>query len=307
MPGVEIHVATKAAFAALWRDNPRVRGLHLLGSSLGDLIRQLRKEHFDLILDLHNNLRSALVRAGMPEVASRRVDKLSLAKWRYVHGNRSWKGARHIVQRYLDTLSVLGVHDDGLGLEFYTGPEAEQALDLLPPSWRETGYDVLVLGARQVTKRPTQALLESIVQHAPRPLVLVGGPEDRRAGEALAALQPDKTMLAAGQTSLQGSAVLIRECSRVLSPDTGMMHIAAAYQKPIGSIWGNTTPLLGMYPYYGGPDPQMRLRERGSALFEVSGLACRPCSHIGFEHCPKGHFRCMREQQPAAMTDWLRG
>ena len=71
----------------------------------------------------------------------------------------------------------------------------------------------------------------------------------------------------------------------MVSHDTGLMHIAAAFGKEIFSVWGNTVPAFGMYPY--------RTEFR---VLEVPGLACRPCSKIGFAKCPQGHFKCMRDQ-----------
>jgi ADP-heptose:LPS heptosyltransferase len=65
------------------------------------------------------------------------------------------------------------------------------------------------------------------------------------------------------------------------------MHIGAAFNKKIISIWGNTVPKFGMYPYQADPD---------SVQFEVDGLRCRPCSKIGYQQCPRKHFRCMMEQ-----------
>ena len=64
-----------------------------------------------------------------------------------------------------------------------------------------------------------------------------------------------------------------------------MMHIASAFHKIIISVWGNTIPAFGMYPYL--PDP-------GSRIIEIHGLKCRPCSKIGFGKCPENHFRCMK-------------
>jgi ADP-heptose:LPS heptosyltransferase len=63
-----------------------------------------------------------------------------------------------------------------------------------------------------------------------------------------------------------------------------MMHIAAAFKKNITSIWGNTSPAFGMYPYQS---------HENSRIVEVKDLSCRPCSKIGFSKCPKGHFNCM--------------
>ena len=65
-----------------------------------------------------------------------------------------------------------------------------------------------------------------------------------------------------------------------------MMHIAAAFKKKIYSVWGNTIPQFGMYPY---------MAASNSKIIEVKGLGCRPCSKIGYDKCPKGHFKCMQE------------
>ena len=67
-----------------------------------------------------------------------------------------------------------------------------------------------------------------------------------------------------------------------------MMHIASALNKKIVSIWGNTVPSFGMYPYM----PKNRDKFK---IIEKKGLNCRPCSKIGFDKCPKDHFRCMNE------------
>ena len=64
------------------------------------------------------------------------------------------------------------------------------------------------------------------------------------------------------------------------------MHIAAAFKKKIISIWGNTIPEFGMYPY---------LPDKSSEIIQVENLKCRPCSKIGFQKCPKKHFKCMLE------------
>jgi len=77
------------------------------------------------------------------------------------------------------------------------------------------------------------------------------------------------------------------------------MHIAAAFQKQIISVWGNTIPEFGMYPYFGGnSEKQIGNRESSILKFiivEVKNLSCRPCSKIGYDKCPRGHFKCMRE------------
>jgi ADP-heptose:LPS heptosyltransferase len=172
-----------------------------------------------------------------------------------------------------------------------------------PPFPRQ--FDALVLGARQGTKRPARAWLEAVCRRSPHALVLVGGPEDQQTGQELALLRPDNTWNAAGKATLAESAALLRASRKVVSPDTGMMHIAAAFQKPIYSLWGSTSPRFGMYPYYGGRDPLATHHARGSFMAEVPDLACRPCSKIGYDRCPKGHFRCMNDQSVESVLQWL--
>jgi ADP-heptose:LPS heptosyltransferase len=64
-----------------------------------------------------------------------------------------------------------------------------------------------------------------------------------------------------------------------------MMHIAAAFQKPVVCIWGNTIPEFGFEPY-----------KTAHFNLEVKNLECRPCSRTGYDACPKQHFRCMQNQ-----------
>ncbi|MFT7226079.1 MAG: ADP-heptose:LPS heptosyltransferase, partial [Neolewinella sp.] len=90
---------------------------------------------------------------------------------------------------------------------------------------------------------------------------------------------------------------LVRKAATVVTHDTGLMHVAAAFRKPIVSIWGNTVPDLGMYPYLPGQEALEKQRRQ-----EVVGLSCRPCSKIGHQACPQGHFRCILNQDPEAIA-----
>jgi ADP-heptose:LPS heptosyltransferase len=134
-----------------------------------------------------------------------------------------------------------------------------------------------------------------------RPIVLLGGKEDRENGEAIAAFFDRSTdgeevtlkelnkrtriFNACGKFNINQSASLVKGADFVFAHDTGLMHIAAAFKKEVFSIWGNTIPAFGMYPF----------RTRFTVL-ENNRLGCRPCSKIGFKKCPKGHFRCMNDQ-----------
>ncbi|HAX96369.1 MAG TPA: glycosyl transferase, partial [Prolixibacteraceae bacterium] len=98
------------------------------------------------------------------------------------------------------------------------------------------------------------------------------------------------------KTTINQSACLIKSAELVLTNDTGLMHIAAAFRKKILSFWGNTIPGFGMSPYQ--PDP-------GSVMLQVNGLKCRPCSKLGYDKCPKKHFRCMNDISANAAIEWI--
>lgn len=133
----------------------------------------------------------------------------------------------------------------------------------------------------------------TIIRKLNRPVVLLGGKEDMETGAAIAQACGEPVFNACGKFNLNQSASLLRQSQLVITHDTGLMHIAAALKKKIYSVWGNTVPAFGMYPYKPG---------EGSKIIEVKNLACRPCSKIGHSRCPKGHFRCMNDINPDSFS-----
>jgi ADP-heptose:LPS heptosyltransferase len=178
------------------------------------------------------------------------------------------------------------VTNDGKGLDYFVAPEEE----VTPPY---PSYLAFVIGAAHATKRLEEEQMVELCSQIDYPIVLLGGPSEKEMGGRIAAAGKN-IFNACGKYSLNGSADLVRKAAAVITHDTGLMHIAAAYRKRIISVWGNTVPAFGMYPYLPqGPDHVMA---------QVGGLKCRPCSKIGHAECPKGHFKCMREQDLGAIA-----
>jgi heptosyltransferase-2 len=282
-PEHTVHFATKEIFAGLLKNNPYIDKLHLLGDDLNALIRELKEEKFDLILDLHHNLRTRIIRTSL-RVKTHAFDKLNWEKWLMVMFKINVLPYEHIVDRYLDTAHELGVVNDGKGLDYFIPHNTDLSGFELPET-----YEVYALGAQHNTKKLSPAKQIELINTLKGPVVLIGGKDDMNAGAALQKNCSNAIDLC-GKLSIDQSALLMKNSQRVFAHDTGMMHIAAALQKPVVSIWGNTIPEFGMYPYYG--EKQLE----GCITLEVQELPCRPCSKIGFEKCPKGHFNCMELQ-----------
>lgn len=284
----EVHFFTKRSFESILKSNPYIDKLHLLEKDLSPLIKTLREEKFDYIIDLHNNLRTAIIKARLG-VKSYSFDKLNFEKWLYTTFKINRMPDVHIVDRYLATASVLGVKNDGLGLDYYIPLEDEISMESLPETHRH-GFVAYAIGANHNTKKLPLVKMIELCEKIGKPIILLGGKDDAQTGERVkdyfSSDHRTKIFNACGKYNLNQSSSILKQASIVFSHDTGLMHIASAFKKKIYSIWGNTTPQLGMYPY-----------QTPHEIFEVKGLSCRPCSKLGFAKCPLAHFKCMNDQQ----------
>lgn len=289
LPECELHFATKEQYRDLISANPHVNKTHLLKDSLRALIGDLRTERFDVIVDLHNSMRSRWVRK---RVRGRKlvVNKLNFRKWKMVRLKNIRGPLRHFSDRCLDAVAALGITNDGHGLEFFIPQEGHVDLNSLPATHR-SGYVAIGIGARHNTKKLPVEKLVAICNTLHQPVILLGDKHDTPAAEEIVRMCGEKVLNACGRFDLGQTASLVEQARVVVSHDSAVMHLAAALRKPVVSIWGNTVPEFGMYPYLG----QAGIAHPLSSIIEVKGLACRPCSKLGFDRCPKGHFKCMRE------------
>lgn len=297
----EIHYATKVQFKSLLTENPYVDKVHFLEGSIASLIKDLKEERFDYVIDLHNNLRTRIIKLALG-VKSFSFNKLNWEKWLMVNFKINKLPSTHIVDRYLATLQYFDIKNDSLGLDYFIPESDEVPIDWIPETHR-SGFVCYAIGGQHNTKKlPVNRMIE-LCDKINRPIALLGGKEDFEAGETIAQffnapsrsqisekeLQTDlnkKTIIynACGQYNLNQSASILKKSDYVFTHDTGLMHIASAFKKEVFSIWGNTIPLFGMYPY--------RTKFK---LLENNKLDCRPCSKIGYDKCPKGHFNCMQK------------
>ncbi|MBN2237694.1 MAG: glycosyltransferase family 9 protein [Bacteroidales bacterium] len=286
-PKTEIHYLTKSKFSGILEHNPYLTTIHHYDKSLKEVLPLLKQKDFDLIIDLHKNIRSALVQKRLG-VKSLSFDKLNLEKWLLVRFKINRLPKKHLVDRYFDALSSLGIENDQLGLDYFEGKDNANTIDNLPKEFKKS-YIVFALAGTYFTKKiPFEKWIE-MAKNSPLPIVLLGGNTERELGLKITN-EPLQELCynACGTLTLNQSAALIKSASLVVTGDTGLMHIAAAYKKKIASLWGNTVPDFGMYPYL----PQSPEK---SYVLENKDLSCRPCSKLGFDSCPKKHFNCMMQ------------
>lgn len=292
-----IHYLTKPQFVSLLEANPYIDKVIPLDASLSTTAKALKAENYDQIIDLHHNLRTLRVKLLLGKPAHS-FNKLNLKKWLLVALKWDKLPRIHIVDRYLATLKHLGVHNDGQGLDFFIPTST------LPSPLSYPIYIAFAIGGQHSTKKMPNHKIAALLNEIQIPIVLLGGKEDAANGEDIVKTTTSSTITnLCGQLSLHQSAQVVKGAQALISHDTGMMHIGAALDVPILSIWGSTVPQFGMYPYY-KKDSKAALK---AEMFEVAGLSCRPCSKIGYDKCPKGHFDCMEKQEVGAIAKTVNG
>ncbi|MBK7818671.1 MAG: glycosyltransferase family 9 protein [Sphingobacteriaceae bacterium] len=282
---VELHYVTKKVFGSILQSNQYIDKLHVFEKDVVEITKDLNKENFDLIIDLHHNLRSLrlITSLGKP---SHCFNKLNFRKFMAVNFKQLGMLPNvHIVERYFETVKTLGVVNDHKGLDHFISKEDEFDITKKFTQLSSPNFIALVVGGSYYTKKIPLTKLIEICNSTTKQFIVLGSKDDDVVAKQLQA-QCSNVINACGELSLNQSAYVIKLSESVVTSDTGLMHIASAFNKKIISLWGNTIPEFGMYPY---------LPSEGSKIMEVKGLACRPCSKLGYKACPKSHFKCMND------------
>lgn len=292
----DVHVVVKKSYRHLLEANPYVSKIHLFDGDLQALTQELQQENFNFVVDLQNNARSHKLTRKLA-CPSRTFPKLNIKKMILVRAKINFLPNLHIVDRYFKATEPLGAKSDGEGLDYFIPADEEFDTQDLPAGF-ENGYVAVAIGAQHATKRiPTEKIIE-IGNQIFKPMVLLGDKNDFEKGEEIVAALGDKALNYCGKCGLHTSASIVKQSDCVLTADTGLMHIAAALRKPIASLWGNTVPEFGMYPFTALDAPVAR-------IFETPYLKCRPCSKLGFNRCPHRNFKCMNNISSHDVANWI--
>ncbi len=285
----EVHLITKRSFAFAIHGNAYIDRVITIEDKVSEVADVLKEQHYDFVVDLHNNLRSMQVKR-LVNAPSASVKKLNLKKWMLV--NLKWDvmpEEPHIVHRYMEAAAPLGVRYDGNGMDFAIPDDAVVDIEEVTDGKLSPGeFIALAVGTSTPTRSLEKWQLAELVNKIRKPVLLLGGPNERAAAEEVAATS-EMCYNLAGNLSLQQSASVMMQSTVLIAPDTSLMHMGAALDHPMITVWGSTNERFGMTPFYrNGSEGKWH-------VVEVNGLGCRPCSKIGYDKCPRGHFKCIRE------------
>ena len=247
-PDAEVHYVTKEVFKNILIHNPYIDKVHTFKEDISELYEPLKAENFDVVIDLHKNLRSLRLKQKL-KAKNYSFDKLNLQKFLAVNFKQINKlPNKHIVDRYFDAVAPLGIKNDGKGLDHFMHQNDRVDVSSLLTDHLQKTFVALVVGGSYFTKKIPLNKLSEICKNSKLPIIVLGGKEDKPVGDELQNQFP-QLINTCGQYTINQSASIIEQAEWVVSSDTGLMHIAAAYNKKIISMWGNTIPEFGMSPY----------------------------------------------------------
>jgi len=283
----EIHFLTKSSFLPLVEENPYINKVLTLEKGRDKLLlNQLKTEKYDAVVDLHKNLRTLKIKLAL-RTKWCTFDKLNFKKWLFVNLKINRLPKEHIVERYFRCLAPLNLVNDHRGIDYFFPSDFFVDLTQLGVSKQE--YTCIAIGGTYYTKQIPESLILDIIKRLKRPIVLLGaGKSDIEKVDSIVDKISDKNVVnLCSKLNIHESAYLIKCANSLITGDTGLMHIASSFDTPIKSIWGNTHRDFGMYAY----------RPLSDTIEDfVVPLPCNPCSKLGSDKCPKGHFKCMLEQ-----------
>ncbi len=301
-PKAQIDFLVKQKYSSLVSANPYIdRIIQLEPGDLVRLIRSLKSERYDYIFDLHNNVRSRIVRSQLNVKHSSHIKKNKIAQQLFVRFkiNRYYQ-PEPIPARYLAAGRKAGIEDDKKGLEFYWEKQTDTKIDAFLRAIPKKEKKMLIAiapGAGFYTKRwPINyfaELIKILRNKYQAYFVVLGDQCDHDLGKKLHAGRQFVINLT-GKIDLMEAGALLSHCRLAITNDSGMMHMAAAVGTPVTAIFGSSVKQFGFFPY-----------RTMSCVVENNSLKCRPCSHIGRSDCPHGHFKCMLDLTPELVYEML--
>ena len=293
----EIHYIVKKQYATILESNPNISKVVSFEKNIREVVDELKSENYDFIIDLHKNIRSKSLISKLKKT-SYSFSKVNIHKWLLVNFKINRLPKIHIVERYFQAVEFLNVKNDKAGLDYFI-PENDNVKTDMLPSLHQNGFIGIVIGAKFKTKQFPKEKIVDLCKKIQKPIILLGGTEDKTLGNEIVQQVGNMVFNSCGQYNINQSASLVEQADKIITNDTGLMHIAAAFKMDIASVWGNTVTDFGMYPFL--PDAE----KSKSKVFEVKNLRCRPCSKIGFQKCPKKHFDCMMKIDVDEIAEWV--
>ena len=274
----DIDFLTNSLYQELLLTNTNISDVFGLSKNTTQIIDILRSKEYDIVIDLQNNFKSLKIRLALG-VHSFVLDKGTLKRYLLIYLGIDLLN-NHIVDRYFKTISSLKVSNDGKGIDYPLSENTTAKFNF------KQDYIAWCIGGTYEQKKLSLAQISYVISKIKIPVVFLGGGNEKKISSLLYERNINSKNIYdfCGETNIKESAYLMQNSKLVLTNDTGMMHIASAFDIPIVSFWGCTKPSLGFYPY-------MPNKESVNIIVNSSK---RPCSKHG-KYCRSTVNGCIKE------------
>jgi len=307
-PESVIDYCTKAEYSEIIRNNSCINSIieaenDLTFNKLKTLKSSIKKNKYDLIIDAHNKLNTFYLRlfSGGKKLVLKKYSfkKFLLVKFKI----NLMKNLPPIINRYTDILNPLlrgGRIDRGVLPDIPANfTSAKKIADLLNNLNLQNCKNIICIipSSKHFTKTYPPELYSDLINEldpGKYTILLIGKGKDKINIDRIISKTGNNVYNFCDKFNLTEIAELMKRCCLVITGDTGPMHIAEAAGTRIIMLAGSSVREFGFFP-----------QSQNAAVLENKDLKCRPCSHIGREKCPKGHFKCMRSIDPIQITDFF--
>lgn len=274
----ELHYLTKYKYKDILLQNPYLDLCHYFDNNFSELIKNLKQEKYDIIIDLHNNMRSKMLR-------------LALATKNYVYNKENFKkflliniglnfSKLHTVDRYFLPLKDLQIKNDNNGLDIFIDDNYNVNFNT------SQKYISWCIGGSYENKKLSDEQIVYVCDKLNLPIVFIGGSNENDLAEKIITKSSNNKLYNfCGKINFSESSFLVKKSNLLLTNDTSILHVGSAFKLPTISFWGCTKPELGFRSYL------------NPLSYEIRSEYRRPCSKHG-KNCRVLTNGCVKTIKP---------
>lgn len=295
-PTIEITVVSRALFKPFFNHIERLsfKAVDLKTDYKGilgiyRLSKELKKEKFDAYADLHNVLRTQMLRNflrfSIPKIASinkGRKEKKALTR----KNNKDFKPLESTFERYADVFRKLNLTVNLKPIIQEKHLLSSHTKEKLNFNSSRKNIGIAPFAQHEGKIYPfekIQAIVHSLAQTPDNQIYLFGGGEKEKVQLESIEKQHNNIISVVGKLSLEEELELIHHLNVMLSMDSANMHMASLVGTPVVSFWGATHPYAGFMGY----------KQSEKNAIQRNDLTCRPCSIYGNKPCWRGDWACL--------------
>ena len=280
-PSAQVDFVLKEQYAGVLSGNPNISNLISYKKNIFGLIKKIRSEKYDYVIDIHGNFRS-FIAAAFSSGKTLKCRRFLFERFMLVEfGLNFYRNNDSVADRYIAAVKSLGVENDGQGPEFYINGNLKEITSI--PAGDYAGIcPVSVWNTKRWPRESFVALSKKIIAESGCGILVLGGPGDREYCEGIKNAIGKRAFNLCG-LSIQETASFIKMCRFLVTNDTGVMHVADALKIPTVALFGPTVREFGFFP------------QCPASKAVSKDLPCKPCSTKGGHACPEGGFKCMND------------